>query len=100
MMNSNLDDSRAFAVVAWERGFTRAAARLRLSTSSPSYLSRGQRTAWVFGCCSGMADGSSLRRLERSFFQVALQNRRNAGHAGTLVVGTRLRWQRGFDSFH
>jgi DNA-binding transcriptional LysR family regulator len=41
MTNGNLDDLRAFAVVAWERSFTRAAARLRLSTSALSYRIKG-----------------------------------------------------------
>jgi DNA-binding transcriptional LysR family regulator len=41
MMNGNLDDLRALAVVARERSFTRAATRLRLSTSALSYRIKG-----------------------------------------------------------
>ena len=41
MMNDNLDDLRAFAVVARERSFTHAATRLRLSTSALSYRIKG-----------------------------------------------------------
>jgi DNA-binding transcriptional LysR family regulator len=102
-MKSDLNDLAALAVVAEERSFTRAAARLGLSQSAPCHAMRGlekrlglQLLARTTRSVSPTAAGAallrdlapSLERIERSLAEARNRRERPAGRIRLILLRT------------